>query len=304
MAPSAPTDYLTVKEVADLLRLKERKVYDLVKEGRIPCLKVTGKWLFPKGQVEHWLSGGRRALDSAGIVPAARPAAPAIVAGSRDPWLDWCIAQSGCGLATMGGGSLTGLGAVLAGEALAAGIHLLDAASGGYNAPYLAGRGGTDGLVLLEWARREQGLVLPPGNPKAIQGIADLARPDIRTALRPAEAGAHVLLLALLDQAGHGPQALTTDGTLHASGFELGLAVLDGRADTGLATRAVARRLHLEFLPLAWERFDLLVGRRDYFEPPMQTLLHFARGAAAIAKAKDLSGYDLSGHGRVHWNGA
>ncbi|QJE72341.1 helix-turn-helix transcriptional regulator [Aerophototrophica crusticola] len=295
------SDYLTVREVADLLRLKERKVYDLVKEGRIPCLKVTGKWLFPRARVEQWIAAGRPAESPA---PAAMSARPGIVAGSRDPWLDWCIAESGCGLATRGGGSLVGLDAVLKGEALAAGLHLLDPASGDYNQPYVAGRDGTDGLVLVEWARREQGLVLPPGNPLGIAGVADLVAKRARVAQRPATAGAAVLLQSLLALEGRSVTDLTLVDPPHATGFELGLAVLDGRADAGLATRAVARRLHLDFLPLRWERFDLLLPRRDWFEPPFQTLLRFARSGVAQAKAADLSGYDLSGHGMVWWNGA
>lgn len=294
------SEYLTVREVADLLRLKERKVYDLVKEGRIPCLKVTGKWLFPRTRVEQWIAAGRPAESPA---PAAMALArPGIVAGSRDPWLDWCIAESGCGLATRGGGSLAGLEAVLGGQALAAGLHLLDPAGGDYNAPYLAGREGTDGLVLVEWARREQGLVLPPGNPLDITGIDDLVTKRARVAQRPAAAGAAVLLQSLLTWEGRTTADLALVDPPHASGFELGLAVLDGRADAGLATRAVARRLHLHFLPLRWERFDLLLPRRDWFEPPFQTLLRFARSEAAQAKAADLSGYDLSGHGTVWWN--
>ncbi len=52
-------DLLTTREVADYLRIKERKVYDLVRQGRIPCVRVTGRWLFPKAQIALWLAGAR-----------------------------------------------------------------------------------------------------------------------------------------------------------------------------------------------------------------------------------------------------
>ena len=80
-------------------------------------------------------------------------------------------------------------------------------------------------------------------------------------------------------------------------------AVLDGRADAGLAIRAVARQLRLDFVPLYREPYDLVMRRRDYFEPPVQRLLAFARGEAARDKATDLAGYDLSVLGAVRYNG-
>lgn len=304
-APSptaAATEYLNLKEVADLLRLKERKLYDLVREGRIPCVKVTGKWLFPRAKIEAWIAGAESAGPAAQA--AARPRAPGIVAGSRDPLLDWAIGESRCGLATLGGGSLSGLEKFRAGGALAAGLHLLDAETGDYNVPFITRQGGTDGMVLIEWARREQGLVVPPGNPLGLASAADVLARGARVAMRQPEAGAHVLLEALVARAGGALADLPAGGDVCQTGLEVGLAVLDGRADCGIAVRAVARRLHLDFVPLAWERFDLLLDRRDYFEPPVQALLAFGRSPALAAKAADLRGYDLSNHGTVRFNGA
>ncbi len=306
-SPAIPaTEYLNLKEVADLLRLKERKLYDLVKEGRIPCVKVTGKWLFPRARIEAWIAGaeagGPAPLTAIPVGSRARP--PAIVAGSRDPLLDWAIGESRCGLATLGGGSLAGLEKFRAGGAVAAGLHLLDADSGEYNVPFLDRRGGTDGMVLIEWARREQGLVVPPGNPLGLASAADILAKGARVAMRQPEAGAHVLLRALIARVGGTLADIPAGGDVCQTGLEVGLAVLDGRADCGLAVRAVARRLHLDFVPLAWERFDLLLDRRDYFEPPFQALLAFCRTPALAAKAADLQGYDLSGHGTVRFNGA
>jgi putative molybdopterin biosynthesis protein len=295
-------DYLNLREVAALLRLGERKVYDLVREGRIPCVKVTGKWLFPRTKIETWLASSERAeRTEPRPTPSLMAACPMIVAGSRDPLLEWCIAQSAAALAVAGGGSLTGLDRLAERSAAAAAVHVLDRETGDYNIPEVRRRLAQANIVVMEWARREQGLVVAPGNPLGLGGAADLAQPGIRTALRPPEAGAHVLLRHLLHQAGHTWDDLIAAGVFH-SGLDVGLAVLDGRADAGLAVRAVARQLKLDFVPLAWERFDLVIDRRAFFEPPFQQLLNFARGAEARTKAADLQGYDLSGHGTVHWN--
>ena len=85
--------------------------------------------------------------------------------------------------------------------------------------------------------------------------------------------------------------------------MDLGLAILEGRADAGFAVEAVARALKLDFLPLMRERYDLLIRRRDYFEAPVQTLFAFARGSAFLARAAQMGGYDVSGLGRVQLNG-
>src|SRR6056297_3463205 len=102
--PSFPDhDYLTVKELAELLRLKERKVYDLAASGAVPCSRATGKLLFPAHEIRAWIesaqSGGG---DAQG--PVSKPRTP-IMLGSHDPLLDWAIRQSGCGLATLHDGS-------------------------------------------------------------------------------------------------------------------------------------------------------------------------------------------------------
>src|SRR5262249_43363615 len=97
-------DLLTTEETAGYLRLSERKLYELVANGAVPCTKVTGKWLFPKAALDRWLAAGL-------VVPAALAHAPAlpIVGGSHDPLLEWALRESGSGLATLPEGSEAGL---------------------------------------------------------------------------------------------------------------------------------------------------------------------------------------------------
>jgi molybdate-binding protein len=84
---------------------------------------------------------------------------------------------------------------------------------------------------------------------------------------------------------------------------EVAVAVTDGKADVGLGLAAMARQFRLDFVPLLLERYDLLIRRRAYFEPPLQRLFAFCRTAAFAAKARDLGGYDVSGLGTVRYNG-
>ena len=290
---------MTTREVAEYLRIKERKVYDLVRGKRIPCTRVTGKLLFPKNLIDQWMAEG---TEFPGMTTAAMKQAPAIVAGSHDPLLDWSLRESGCQLAMMPGGSLDGLERLAAGDAMVCGMHVLDADTGAYN--QAAVRETCRGLdvVLIEWAWREQGLVLAPGNPKGITSIADLKTKKARVIGRQPEAGSHVLFAHLVAQAGLKMAELDVLERPARSETDLGLAVQEGQADAGLAVQSVAQQYRLDFQPLHRERYDLLLRRRDYFEAPVQALLAFAASDAFKAKAADMAGYDVSGLGGVVWN--
>src|SRR3954452_340122 len=96
-------DLLTTDEAADYLRLSERKLYELVANGAVPCTKVTGKWLFPKAALDRWVMAGL--ITSAAF---AQTAAPPIVGGSHDLLLELTMRESGCGLASLPEGSEAG----------------------------------------------------------------------------------------------------------------------------------------------------------------------------------------------------
>ncbi|NQU60215.1 MAG: helix-turn-helix transcriptional regulator [Rhodospirillales bacterium] len=290
---------MTTREVAEYLRIKERKVYDLVREKRIPCTRPAGKWLFPKDLIDKWLAQGG---DTPGIAQGTLKPAPAVCAGSHDPLLEWAIRESDCELATMPGGSLDGLERLAAGDAMVAGMHVLDSGNGAYNQPAVEEACRGQGVVLIEWAWREQGLVLAPGNPLKLASIKDLAAKKACVIPRQLEAGSQILLEHLLAEAGLKMADLDVIEPPARSETDLGLAVQDGKADAGLAVQSVAHQYRLDFLPLHKERYDLLVRRRDYFEAPVQKLMAFTATDAFKDRAKDMAGYDISGLGRVVYN--
>jgi putative molybdopterin biosynthesis protein len=290
--PAAPA-FFTTREVAELLRVRERKVYDLAAEGAIPCRRVTGKLLFPRAEIEAWLAGG--AAASTAVSPGAPPD---VVAGSHDPLLDWAIRESGSGLATFFDGSLDGLARVAERRSIAGGMHVFEAEHGDWNRGHAMVRAGHAPVVLVEWALRQQGLIVSPGLSGAIGSVADLG--GRRVAQRQPSAGAGLLLLHLLE--GAGVRDVTFLPELARTETEAAAAVASGKADAAPGLEAMARQFGLPFVPTVRERFDLLVDRRAWFEPPMQALLRFARTAAFAAKARDLGGYDVSGLGTVRWN--
>jgi putative molybdopterin biosynthesis protein len=289
-------DLMTTAEVADYLRLKQRKIYELVRSREIPCARMTGKLLFPRRMIDLWIE---QHVEYAGPQPAD---APMVLAGSHDPLVEWALRESGCGLALLTAGSADGLARLAERKALLAGIHLI-ASDGTYNVPAIRSMSMFSDLVLIEWARREQGLVVAPGNPRGLRGLADLKRKKVRVARRQEGAGAHILLVHLLKSAGIRLDDINLVAPACLTETDLALSVLDRKADCGLAIRAVAKRFRLDFVPLHVERFDLAMRCRDYFEPAVQALLQFGRSAAFIDRANEFGGYDVSGFGEVRWNG-
>lgn len=286
---------MTTQEVADYLRVKQRTIYEMVTRQTIPFTRATGKLLFPRRLIDVWLEAQTEA-PVAGVFQAAP-----IYAGSNDPLLEWALRQSGAGLAVLTHGSTHGLRELADGRAMLTGSHLLDAASGEYNLPAVRSHMPGGGFVMIHWARRVQGLLTAPGNPRAISGLEDVVTQGLRFAARTAGAGSQQLLDVLLGRAGLTADALQLAPRHAETHADLATMIEMGEADCGIGLQAAAGRLG--FVPLIGdESFDLVMRRRDYFEPQVQALLAFARTDAFIARAAHLTGYDVTNLGKVRWN--
>lgn len=288
MRPDAP-EYLTVAELAELLRLKERKIYDLAASGAVPCSRATGKLLFPTREIRDWIAD-----HSTG--PPASAERPKVLLGSHDPLLDWAVRESGCGLATYFDGSLDGLARFLNGEGVACGLHIYDAASAGWN---LAAVAQARDAVLIGFATRRRGLVVRADGPP-VTGLADLA--GLRFAPRQEMSGSATLFRHLSQAAGL-PAGFLTLTQVARTETESVQAVARGEAEVTFGLETVARDFGLRFVPLMDEGFDLLIDRRAYFDPPMQALMRFCAGPGLGDQADRLGGYDLAAMGAVRWNG-
>ncbi len=288
---------MSTKEIAEYLRLKERKIYDLVSRNEIPHSRVSGKLLFPRAQIDDWVSRNMGGAPQRSITRSAP-----VIAGSHDPLLDWAVRESRCGLAALTYGSLDGIDRMLSGEASAAAIHLPPTKGSDRNMSMTSERLGHLDVVLVKWASRDQGLVVASGNPFKIKSLPELQKKKARVIPRQPHAGSYLLLLELLGQAKMKLTDLNVVKFAALSESDIASAILDGKADAGLAIRAVARQFHLDFVPLATEELDLIVSRRAYFEAPMQALLAFTRTPTFRQYARELSGYDVSELGKVVWN--
>lgn len=286
-------EYLTTRELADLLRIGERKVYDLAANGEVPCVRTVGKLLFPRAEITAWLNASRSGPQ------VAEPPLPPIIAGSHDPLLDWALRESGSGLASYYDGSYDGLIRLGDRTAQAAGLHIRE--ENGWNQAALRNAVGEAPVVLVEIARRQRGLLLAPGVTD-IGGFADLRgrkvvlRQDSAASLREFDNRLTAANLTREDISALPQRARTEE--------ELAIALHDHKAEAGFGLGALSGLYNLGFVPLYEERFDLAIWRRAWFDKPLQNLMAFLSTKTCRDRAAELGGYDLSGFGTIHHNGA
>jgi excisionase family DNA binding protein len=290
-------EYLTTRELAELLRIKERKVYDLAAAGEVPCSRATGKLLFPRAAVEAWVTSKSIGFDSM-PVPAS---GPNVFLGSHDPLLDWALRESGAGLATFFDGTRDGLDRFAKGEGIGTGLHLFEPKTACWNESTVRERFAAAPVVLVEFAWRERGWIVSADVEPNVRGLSGLK--GRRVVPRQSGAGSQALLEHLLAREGFATDDIRFIDPARTE-TDAALAVLEGKADAALGLLGVAHDYRLSFVPVMRERFDLLVERRAWFEPPMQRFLRFCNSPAFVQKAGELRGYDINTFGQVRFNGS
>ena len=215
------------------------------------------------------------------------------LAGSDDPALQLVLDHIGPSVVGVGTrGSFRALRALSRGDADGAAIHLRHR-SGEYNAPFAVGLLRDRDQHLLRLWRREQGFLVASGNPQGVRTAADLAK--LRIAKRETGAGTRVLLDQLLTGAGIAPEDVAGP-ELH-SHLETGLAVAAGIADVTLGLRSGARELALDFVPVTWEPFDIVLGAAVL--GAAQPIVNALCEPSVIDAIAELGGYDLHDAGTM-----
>ncbi len=293
-------DLMTTKQVAAYLNINEKMVYTLVSEKGLPATKITGKWLFPRHLVEQWIETNTQNYPNSGTrMPPYQGLL--IIAGSNDLLLDKTINlfndRYSDHLAVFGNlGSMGGLQSLKRNMCHIASSHLLQDNDSDYNFSFASEE--FDKMpAIINFCKREQGILLPKNNPKGLQKIADLGQKGIRVVNRSLGTGTRLLFDKVLKEA-----RLKTgkiDGYHHCVNrhMDVGLEILAGRADAGPGIRPIASLLGLDFLPIRWERFDLLISKDRFFEQGVQYFQALLHEENFIDMAHSLDGYDVSGRG-------
>ncbi|PIE57355.1 MAG: DNA-binding protein [Desulfobulbus propionicus] len=293
---------LTTKEVAEFLNIHEKMVYSLVSEKAMPATKIAGKWLFPQYLIEQWVENNTINFPEH-IKPLTSNQRLIVLAGSNDLMLDKAIGlfnQSFNGhLAVFGNiGSAGGVQALRNNLCHIAASHLIQDDEKDYNFEFAA-REFTKMPVVIAFCKRLQGLLVRKNNPMEILSVADLSRPGIRMVNRSLGTGTRLLLDKELKKSGMKGDKIQGYHWEVARHMDVGQEILAGRADVGPGIEAVAKALDLDFLPLRWERFDLLVSKEVFFEQTIQNFLGLLLTDKFRNLGNTVSGYDLNMAGKI-----
>ena len=290
---------MTTREVADYIRIKERKVYDLLRKKRIPATRITGKWLFPKTLIDHWIASSTKIPGAFKNAVHEGKATPAICAGSQDPLLEWSLRESECQLALMPGGSLDGLERLSAGEAMLSGLHVYEPISETYNQAAVIRYCPSIDVVLIEWAKRERGLIFKENN--NIKNISIENYKGKRLVRRQIGSGSEIYLQYILRTYNLSHDDFKKTEIAYSENDAVHL-VLSDKADVTLGLKSEAKKYQLGFCPIITERFDLVVDRKFWFEKPFQDLLNFCKTSHFKEIASNLDGYNIIDLVKVHFN--
>ena len=298
-------DLMTTKQVSAFLNVNEKMVYTLVSEKGLPATKVTGKWLFPRHLVEQWIETNTQNYpETENRLPPYQGLL--IIAGSNDLLLDKIISLFNTRypdhLAVFGNlGSMGGLRALKREMCHIASSHLLQDNENEYNFSF-ASEELNKMPAVVNFCKREQGILLGRDNPKDIKSVADLGKKGIRIVNRSLGTGTRLLFDKELKTAGLTGDKI--DGYHHIVNrhMDIGLAILSGSADAGPGIRPVASLLGLGFMPLRWERYDLLIARERFFEQGVQYFQALLHEEAFLKIAQSLDGYDISERGKMRFS--
>jgi len=171
------------------------------------------------------------------------------------------------------GSSIAALEALGRGEVHVAGLHLCDEATHEFNIPFVRRALPGRAMLFVNFASWEQGIIVRPGNPLGIRGVEDLVHRKIRLIQREPGAGANKLLEQALRAKKVSVGAVRGSGSVALGHMEVAQAIAMGAADAGIAIRSAAAAFGLGFIPLAVERFDLVIPRTLATDPRVERLV-------------------------------
>ena len=232
-----------------------------------------------------------------------------VIIGSHDNTLDLLAdqvrrtpARQGTGQISISSshvGSLGGLMAIKRGTCHMAGAHLLDPEDGTYNISYIRKYLEGEKLIVINLVMREQGLILPKGNPKNIRGIEDLANKDVQFMNRQAGSGTRILTDYKLKAAGMSPNDVSGYPDEEYTHMSVAASVMSGRADAGMGILAAARALNLDFLPVVTEEYDLVIPDRFFQTDKIQVLIETINSSGFKKRVEQLGGYSTTNTGEA-----
>lgn len=298
------SELMNTKEVAKYLDIHEKQVYLLIKAGKIPCTRVTGKWIFPVKLIDEWIQtsaqdGLQQARRRVNQIEGAL-----LASGSNDPVLDMLLTamkkdHPAFNFFSANTGSVSGLEALNTGLTDIAFSHLYDPETGDYNTPYLKKYCPDHQPVVVNLFYRQIGFLTAKSKSKIFDGWESLTHKGLRFVNRQRGSGIRILLDYELKNrkiAGSDIPGYENEVYTH---FEVGLSLVSGDGDVGIASAAVAKILDLNFQPLASERFDMILDKDTFFQPAIQSFIETLQSDQFKSRAEKIGSYNFKDTGRI-----
>ena len=300
LSPMGEDEFLRVR----LGRVGEKLVATPIQRGAgviMSMVRADGLVLIPRFS-EGVDAGGQVTVEL--LRPAEEVEATIVAIGSHDLTLDLLASMihrraPRTTLSSSNVGSLGGLMALNRGDAHMAGSHLLDEETGEYNLPFVERYAKGRKIVVMNLVKREQGLMVPKGNPKGISSLEDLARDDVTFVNRQRGSGTRILLDYKLNELGIPPEKITGYTREDYTHLAIAASVAGGRADAGLGILSAARAIGVDFLPLLSEQYDLVIPTEFYTGDLLMPLLELVRSDEFKSAVDTLGGYDTTMMGHV-----
>ncbi len=298
------SELMNTKEVARYLDIHEKQVYLLIKAGKIPCTRVTGKWIFPVKLIDEWIQTSahdslQRARKKINQIDGAL-----LAAGSNDPVLDMLLTAMKKDHPTFNffsanTGSISGLEALNTGLTDIALSHLYDPETGDYNTPYLKQYCPDHQPVVVNLFYRQIGFLIAKSSIDIFKGWESLTHKKVRFVNRQKGSGIRILLdYELKSREINGENISGYDNEVYTH-FEVGLSLISGEADVGIASAAVAKILDLNFQPLVSERFDMVLDKDTFFQPPIQAFIETLQSEQFKNRVEKIGSYNFKDAGRI-----
>jgi putative molybdopterin biosynthesis protein len=298
------SELMSTKEVARYLDIHEKQVYLLIKAGKIPCTRVTGKWIFPVKLIDEWIQtstqdGLQLARKRVNTIEGAL-----LAAGSNDPVLDMLLTaikkdHPAFNIFSASTGSVSGLAALNSGLTDIAFSHLFDPESGDYNTPYLKQYCPDHSPVVVNLFYRQSGFLIAKSKSEIFQGWENLTDKKIRFVNRQSGSGIRILLDHELKSRGIAGENITGYDNEVYTHFEVGLALIANEADVGIASAAVAKILDLNFQPLVSERFDMILDKDTFFQPAIQAFIETLQSEQFKNRVAKIGNYNFKDAGKI-----
>lgn len=227
-----------------------------------------------------------------------------VVIGSHDPLLDELAdlihrEDRRLFLSSAHVGSMGGIMAVRRGEAHAAGIHLLDTATGEYNRAYIRKYFPHGGVYLIRCVGRQQGLMLQKGNPLGITSFADIARDGVRYVNRQKGSGTRVLMDYLCDKYNVDRDKIYGYEREELTHNSVAVQIAGDSADAGMGIYSTAKLYELDFLPICVEEYDLLIPEKVWNSGMVRQLVRTLKSEEFKRRIETMGGYTLDNPGEI-----